>query len=105
MSAAPNNRARLTRYNGQPKLGSTSLSLVRVKREVSMAEETSMAQVLLLMQQQMAAQQRMIERIAEAPPPAQQTVTAVAAAPLEARPPAMKIYFEKFSGEPEYWNA
>ena len=47
MSAAPNNRAHLTRYNGQPKAGSTSLSLVRVKREVSMAEETSMAQILL----------------------------------------------------------
>ena len=56
MSAAPNNRAHLTCYNGKPKVGSTSLSLVRVKREVSMAEETSMAQVILLMQQQMAAQ-------------------------------------------------
>ena len=59
MSAAPKNRARSTRFNGQPKVGSTSLSSVRVKREVSMAEETSMAQVLLLMQQQqMTTQQR-----------------------------------------------
>ena len=105
-SAAPNNRARLTRHNGQPKVGSTSLSLVRVKRGVSMAEETSMAQVLLLMQQQMAAQQWILERMAEAPPLAQQAATAAAAAPPEARPPAiMKIDFEKFSGEPEDWNA
>ena len=48
MSAAPNNRAHLTRYNGQPNAGSTSLSLVRVKREVSMAKETSMVQTVLL---------------------------------------------------------
>ena len=34
VSAAPNNSARLTRYNGQPKVGSTSLSLVRVKRDI-----------------------------------------------------------------------
>ena len=31
MSAAPNNRARLTRYNVAAKVGSTSLSLVRVQ--------------------------------------------------------------------------
>ena len=105
MSAAPNNRARLARYNGQTKLGSTSLSLVHVKREVSMAEVTSMTQVLLLMQQQIATQQRMLERMVEAPPLAQQAVTAAAAVPPEARPPPMKIMFEKFSGEPEDWNA
>ena len=70
-----------------------------------MAEETSMAQVLLLMQHQMAAQQRMLERMAEAPPLAQQTATAAAAAAPKARPSAMRIDFEKFSGEPEDWNA
>ena len=31
MSAAPNNRARLTRYNVAAKVGSSSLSLVRVQ--------------------------------------------------------------------------
>ena len=70
-----------------------------------MAEETSMAQVLLLMQQKMAAQQRMLERMAEAPPLAQQAATAAAAAPPETRPSTMRIDFEKFSGEPEDWNA
>ena len=70
-----------------------------------MAEETSMAKVLLLMQQQMAAQQRMMERMTEAPPLAQQAATAAAAAPPETRPSTMRIYFEKFSGEPEDWNA
>ena len=105
MSAAPNNRAHLTRYNTQPKVGSISLPLVRVKREVSMAEETSMAQVLVLMQQQMAAQQQVLERMAEAPPLAQQAGTAAAATPPETRPPAMKIVFEKFLREPEDWNA
>ena len=34
MSAAPNTRSRLTRYNVSAKVGSTSLSLVRVKREI-----------------------------------------------------------------------
>ena len=62
-----------------------------------------MAQVLLLMQQKMAAHQRMMERMAEAPPLAQQATTV--AAPSEARLPEMKIDFEKFSGEPEDWNA
>ena len=70
-----------------------------------MAEETSMAQVLLLMQQQMAAQQRMLERMAETPPLAQQAPTVAAAAPPETRPSIMRIDFEKFSGEPEDWNA
>ena len=70
-----------------------------------MAEETSMAQVLLLMQQQMAAQQRMLEQMAGAPPLAQQAATAAAAAPPETRPSTMRIDFEKFSGEPEDWNA
>ena len=70
-----------------------------------MDEETSMAQVLLLMQQQMTAQQRILERMAEAPPLAQQAATAAASAPPEARPSAMRIDFEKFSGEPEDWNA
>ena len=42
--------------------------------------------------------------MAEAPPLAQQAATAAAAAPPEARPPAMKIDFEKFLGEPEDWN-
>ena len=70
-----------------------------------MAEETSMAQVLLLMQQQMAAQQRMLERMAGAPPLAQQAATAAAAAPPETRPSTMRVDFEKFSGEPEDWNA
>ena len=70
-----------------------------------MAEKTSMSQVLLLIQQQMAAQQRMLERMAEAPPLAQQAATAAASAPPEARPSAMRIGFEKFSGEPEDWNA
>ena len=70
-----------------------------------MAEETSMTQVLLLMQQQMAAQQRMLERLAEAPPLAQKTATAAATAPPKARPSAMRIDFEKFSGEPKDWNA
>ena len=32
--AAPNNRARSTRYNVAAKVGSTSLSLVRVEREI-----------------------------------------------------------------------
>ena len=105
MSAAPNNRARLTRYNVQPIVGNTNLSLVRVKREVSMSEETSMAQVLLLIQQQMDAQQRMMERMTEAPPLAQQAATAAAAAPPQTGPPNMKIHFEKFSGESEDWNA
>ena len=105
MSAPPNNRARFTRYNGQPKVGSTSLLLVRVKREVSMAEETLMAQVLLLMQQQMAAQQRMLERTVEVPPLAQQAATAAVGTPPEARPSTMKIDFEKFSGESEDRNA
>ena len=35
VSAALNNRARLTHYNAQPKVGSTSLSLLRVKMEIS----------------------------------------------------------------------
>ena len=70
-----------------------------------MAEETAMAQVPLLMQQQMAAQQRMLERVAEAPPLAQQAATVRASAPPEARPSAPRKYFEKFSGEPEGWNA
>ena len=70
-----------------------------------MAEVTPMAQVPLLMQQQIAAQQRMLERMAEASPLAQQAATAVAAAPPDVRPPAIKIDFEKFSGEPEDWNA
>ena len=70
-----------------------------------MAEETSMAQVPLLMQQQMAAQQRMLERMAETPPLAQQAPTVAAAAPPETRPSTMRIDFEKFSGEPEDWNA
>ena len=70
-----------------------------------MAEETSMAQALLLMQQQMAAQQQMLERMAVAPPLAQQAATAAAAAPPETRPSTMRINFEKFSGEPEDWNA
>ena len=90
MSATPNNRAHLTRNNGSQKVGSTSLSLVRVKREVLMAQETSMAQVLLLMQQQMAAQRRMLQRMAKTPPLAQQAATTAAAAPPEAKPPAMK---------------
>ena len=70
-----------------------------------MAEETSMAQVLLLMQQPMAAQQRMLERMVETPPLAQQAATVAAAAPPETRPSTMRIGFEKFSGEPEDWNA
>ena len=53
----------------------------------------------------MLHQQRMIKRIAEAPPLAEQAATAAATAPPEARPPAMKINFEKFSGEPEDWSA
>ena len=105
MSATPNNRARSTRYNGQSKVGSTSLSLVRIEREFSMAEEASTAQVLLLMQQQMAAQQRMLQRMVKALPMTQQAATAAAAAPPEAWPPAMKIDFEKFPGESEGWNA
>ena len=104
MSGAPN-RSRSTRYNGQLKVGSTSLSLMRVKREVLMTEETSMAQVLLLMQQQMAAQQRMLERMVEAPPLVQQAATAAEATPPGARPPGIKIEFEKFPGESEDWNA
>ena len=43
--------------------------------------------------------------MAEAPLLAQQVAPAAAAAPPEARPPAMKIDFETFSGEPEDWNA
>ena len=70
-----------------------------------MAKEMSMAQVLLLMQQQMAAQQRMMERMAEASPLARRAMTATVAAPPKARPPAMKIDFETFLGEPEDWNA
>ena len=70
-----------------------------------MAEETSMARVILLMQQQMPAQQRMMGRMAEAPPLAQQVAIAAAAAPPVARPPAMKICFEKFSREPKNGNA
>ena len=53
----------------------------------------------------MAVQQQMMERMAEAPPLAQKVATAAAAAPPKARPPAIKIDFEKFSGEPEDWNA
>ena len=47
----------------------------------------------------------MLERMAEAPPLAQQAATAAASAPPEARPSAMRIDFKKFSGEPEDWNA
>ena len=47
----------------------------------------------------------MLEQKAEAPQLAQKIATAAAAVPPEARPPAMKIDFEKFSGEPEDWNA
>ena len=52
MSAAPNNRARLTRYN----VGSQSRQLesvvgARSRGRFSMAEETSMAQVLLLLRE------------------------------------------------------
>ena len=54
----------------QSKVGSTNLSLVRVKREVSMSEETMMAQVLLLMQQQMDAQHRMMDDASAATGPA-----------------------------------
>ena len=43
--------------------------------------------------------------MAEAPPLAQQAATAAASAPPEARPSAMRIDFEKFSGEPEDWKA
>ena len=64
-----------------------------------MAEETSMGQVLLLIQQQMAAQHRMLERMAEAPPLAQQAATAAVATPSEAKSPTMEIDFETFSGE------
>ena len=78
---------------------------MRVKGGVSMAEETSMAPYLLLMQHQIAAHQRMLGRMAEALPLAQQAAIAAAAAPPEARPPALKINFEKFSEEPEDWNA
>ena len=53
----------------------------------------------------MAAQQRMLEQMAAAPPLAQQAATAAAAAPPETRPSTMRIDFEKFSGEPEDWNA
>ena len=70
-----------------------------------MPEETSMAKVLLLMQQQMAAQQRMLERMTEAPPLAQQAAIATAAAPPETSPSTMRIDFDKFSEEPEDWNA
>ena len=41
----------------------------------------------------------------EAPPLAQQAATAAAATPPEARPSVMRIDSEKFSGEPEDWNA
>ena len=70
-----------------------------------MAEETSMGQVLLLIQQQMAAQHRMLERMAEAPPLAQQAATAAVATPSEAKSPTMEIDFETFSGETKDWNA
>ena len=94
MSAAPNNRARLTRYNvgSQSRQHEPAVSCASRGR-ISMAEETSMAQVLLLMQQQMAAQQWMLERMAEAPPLAQQAATAAAAAPPETRPSTMRIDF------------
>ena len=106
MSAAPNNRARLRRYNvGSQSRQHESVVGARSRGRFSMAEETSMAQVLLLMQQQMAAQQRMLEQMAAAPPLAQQAATAAAAAPPETRPSTMRIDFEKFSGEPEDWNA
>ena len=70
-----------------------------------MTEETPMTLVLQLMQQQITAQQRMLERMAEAPPLAQQAATAAASVPPEARPPAIKTDYETFSGEPEDWNA
>ena len=57
------------------------------------------------MQQQMAAQQRMLEKMADARPLAQQAAIAATAAPPEAWPPAKKITFETFSGEPKDWNA
>ena len=72
MSLAPNNRARLTRYNAAAKSRQHEPVVCALEEEVfSMAEDTSMAQVLLLMQQQIAAQQRMLERMAEAQPLAQ----------------------------------
>ena len=63
-----------------------------------------MTQVPLLMQQQLASRQRMLERMGKAPPLAPQAVAGAAATSPEARPPAMKIDFEKFSGEPEDWD-
>ena len=89
MSAAPNSRVRLTRYNGaaksrqhEPVVGSRQEEGFNGRGDV----DASMAQVLPLMQQQMAAQQRVMERMAEAP--------------SEARLPAIKIDFEKFRESP-----